>query len=294
MTRTLLNRAMHLFASLFSAGTILLISAAGGFILAKGSAPWYVEANELCIQAKKSIGVGLPCIGGRVQPGSMITDRMALWKMTDRLCLPMHRFTGLPFPCLEVDKERRFVVVSSPLREREDLLIVPTRKIEGIEDPILLKQETPNYWRLAWEERGRIKDAAGHAAGWGNLGMAVNSMDSRSQDQLHIHLGCVDPRLKQALARLELASRGNGISAHWSSLNVPWAGGEFLARSLSKAELDKNIFKLISEEVPGAKDAMGSQTIAVLGVLVAADESFVLLVNSKGAAAELLLGEKCG
>src|SRR5271157_409274 len=73
-------------------------------------------------------------------------DRLALWQVV-RACVADYKLTGAPFPCLEVDlsggEARGDVVLRSPLFN--DLILVPTRKVVGVEDPFLQSPDAPNY-----------------------------------------------------------------------------------------------------------------------------------------------------
>lgn len=119
--------------------------------------------------------------------------------------------------------------------------------------------------------------------------MAVNSRHGRTQDQLHIHVDCASPRLTRALA-----ARAHRPSAAWSTLDLrPWAR-RYLVKDIPAADINLNIFKLIADEVPGAKSRMALQSVAVVGSIGAnGDRGFVLLVNSDGGHAEELLDHRC-
>jgi len=77
---------------------------------------------------------------------AMELHRMVLWQVV-RACVADFKLTGKPFPCLEVDISRREafgnVVLRPPLMD--DTVLVPTRRMKGIEDPFLQSPEAPNY-----------------------------------------------------------------------------------------------------------------------------------------------------
>ena len=128
-------------------------------------------------------------------------DRMALWQVV-RACVADFKLTGTPFPCLEVDlsggEERGNVVLRPPLSD--DLILAPTRKIIGIEDPFLQSPGAPNYFDAAWRARTFLKGADGQAPERDEIALVVNSAVVRSQDQLHIHVGCLLPTARFGLA----------------------------------------------------------------------------------------------
>jgi len=206
--------------------------------------------------------------------------------VVNKLCLPMHATLGLSLPCLAVDEKRGFVVIRAP-GDKTRIIVVPTERMEGIESPGLLRDDAPNYWAYAWEERGRVADAAPRPIGWGDIGMAINSRDGRTQDQMHIHVDCLDARLKPALAEAKLSTQ------RWVTLNLrPW--GRYYAKRLAANGLEHNPFQTVAREIPGAKTDMGAETIAVAGVSDPKNgQGFVLLARGAGGTAEELLDHRC-
>ncbi len=217
-----------------------------------------------------------------------VADRTALWHVVNDLCRPMQQAFSLPLPCLKVDMADGFAVIRAP-GDKTRILVVPTEKIEGIESPAVLGDHMTTFWSQAWSERKRVVVSAARPLGWNDIGMAVNSRRGRSQDQLHIHVDCVDPRLK-----LALASRANRLSSKWSSLEPgPWAS-RYRVKEIDAAGVDRNIFKLVADEIPGAKSRMARQSIAVVGFIGQnGDRGFAVLVNSDGGHAEELLDHDC-
>jgi CDP-diacylglycerol pyrophosphatase len=215
-----------------------------------------------------------------------LSDRGALWQVVEKLCLPMHTTLGLSLPCLAVDDQRGFVVIRAP-GDATRIIVVPTTRMEGIESPGLLRDDAPNYWAYAWEERDRVAEAAPRPLGWDDIGMAINSRAGRTQDQMHIHVDCLDPRLKKALAGAKISTQ------RWSTLNLkPW--GRYRAKRLPEQGLERSPFQAVANEIPGAKTSMGEQTIAVAGVTDHEGErGFVLLEKGGGGSAEELLDHRC-
>jgi len=216
-----------------------------------------------------------------------LSDRGALWQVVHKLCLPMHATLGLPLPCLAVDDKRGFVVIRAP-GDATRIIVVPTIRIEGIESPSLLRDDAPNYWAFAWGERSRVAAVAPRPLGWDDIGMAINSRTGRTQDQMHIHVDCLDARLKHALAGAKLSTQ------RWSTLNLkPWAG-RYHAKRLAENGLERSVFQTVAKEIPGARTSMGLQKIAIAGVAGAKGErGFVLLEKGAGRSAEELLDHEC-
>ncbi len=216
-------------------------------------------------------------------------ERAALWGVVKDLCLPIHRVIGVALPCQKVDMERGYVVIRAPGDETR-IIIVPTTKIGGIESPALLREDAPNYWAFAWSERGRVIASAGRPLDdWSDIGMAINSSVSRAQDQLHIHVDCVDARLKRALA-----ANAARLSQKWVSLELtPW-GQRYRVKRIGASDLERSVFQMVANEIPGARGRMGRLSIAVVGHVGAGGErGFVVLVNGARGHAEELLDHEC-
>ena len=126
--------------------------------------------------------------------------------------------------------------------------------------------------------------------------MAINSAASRSQDQLHIHVACIAPKVAEFLRRHRAE-----IHEAWSFLSAALLGHRFAAMKVetdSLAHVDP--FKLLARGVPSGKFSMGSQTLAAIGATFSGGRTgFYLLANESGesprkiVSAEALLDDKC-
>ena len=86
-----------------------------------------------------------------------------------------------------------------------------------------------------------VEQEAGRRLARDEIGMAINSAATRSQDQLHIHVACIAPVVADFLRR-----RQSEIHGAWSPLRAKLAGHRFLATTLETeilAEIDP--FKLL-------------------------------------------------
>ncbi len=205
--------------------------------------------------------------------------RGALWQVV-RACVVNHALTGAAFPCLEVNvsdgDERGYVVLRAPLRE-PDLILSPTRKIVGVEDPSLQTLEAANYFEDAWKARTFLQGAPEQPLARDYVVLAVNSRSSRTQDQLHIHIGCLSPTAKQVLHALAPGL----LETRWVPVGRPFNGLEFWARLVVQETLvGVNPFRLAAEARPN-ESADGSQvTIGVAGIQLAdGRKGFVLLAS---------------
>jgi CDP-diacylglycerol pyrophosphatase len=211
-------------------------------------------------------------------------DPDALWKITHDKCVPDQEEHGNPAPCTVVDlqggAERGYVILKDLIGDTQYLLM-PTAKITGIESPELLAPGTPNYFAEAWQQRHFTEDAAKHALPRNALSLAVNSIFGRSQNQLHIHIDCIAPAVRDALER-EQASIGES----WAPFPVPLAGQHYRAMRVAGDTLDgADPFKLLADGIPGAREAMGKETLVVAGIVLASGKpGFVILADQADAA----------
>ena len=213
-------------------------------------------------------------------------EREDLWHVVHYVCGGMNKLFGAALPCLKLDREAGYAILRAP-GDSTRIILTPTRHITGIESPALLRPDAPPYWAYAWEHRNLVTEAAPRPLGWGDLAMAVNARAARSQDQLHIHVGCVDPRIKAALA-------AQPPKTHWTTLEQgPWAG-KYRMRRIELADLQGNLFKRVADEAPGARGNMQAQGVAVIPIGSERGKAFALLDNPQHGHPEQLLDLSCG
>ena len=112
-----------------------------------------------------------------------LAGRNMLWQVA-RVCALDQTTTGSPLPCLEANVGAGYVVLRPPFG-RPDTILTPLKAIRGLEDPQLQAPDAPNYFALAYAARHWA------VAGTARAALAVNSRLARSQDQLHVHIGCL-------------------------------------------------------------------------------------------------------
>jgi CDP-diacylglycerol pyrophosphatase len=196
--------------------------------------------------------------------GPARADPDALWKIVDQRCVPNTREYSEPKPCAKVDLAAGYVVLKDLVGDTQ-YLVMPTAKITGIEDPAVLAAGTRNYFADAWAERHFTEDAAKRKLPRDALSLAVNSVSARSQNQLHIHVDCVRPDVRDALTRRQAA-----IGDAWAPFPVALAGQHYRARLVAGETLDgADPFRLVADGIPGAHAAMGRRTIVVVGLVLA-------------------------
>ena len=206
-------------------------------------------------------------------------DRMALWRIVHDRCVPDEKANGAPAPCAQVDLaggEDRGVAILKDLNGVAQHLAIPTRRISGIDSPDILDPALPNYWRAAWAARRFVDARLPHPLPRDGVGLAINAASRRSQDQLHIHVDCVAPAVRAALAPYRAQ-----LGADWRQLPFALAGRRYWARRLDSADLsDAAPFRLLADGVPGAAAAMADETLVVLGADFAPDKpGFILLAD---------------
>ena len=208
---------------------------------------------------------------------AMELRRTALWQVV-RACVADYKLTGTPFPCLEVNlsegEARGTVVLRPPLLE--DTVLSPTRRITGIEDPFLRSPEAPNYFDAAWRARTFLNGADGQVPERDAVALIVNSVFVRGQDQLHIHIGCLFPYARRALAAAALKVP----MGEWAQIGPVVPHTMFWGYRIPGTALSSvDPFRLAAEALAGKTNGPGDRTIAVAGVRVEGDDEFLILAS---------------
>jgi len=224
-------------------------------------------------------------------------DRMVLWRIVHEKCVVDEKAEGAPAPCIAVDisgGEDNGVAILKDLNGIAQHLAIPTRRIAGIESPDILDPTSPNYWRAAWSARSYLNARLPRELPRDAIGLAINAASRRSQDQLHIHIDCVAPDVRDALHAYDAQ-----LSADWHVLPFKLRGRFYWARELASVDLsDAAPFRLLAEGVPGAKSNMADETLVAIGANFApARPGFVLLADradpGAGGHGEDLLDASC-
>jgi CDP-diacylglycerol pyrophosphatase len=217
-------------------------------------------------------------------------NRDALREIAQHQCYPHWVAAHEPKPC-----ERLVLPDSTGVRDGyavlhdrkggAHFLLIPTRTLPGIESPELLAAGAPNYFAAAWTVRAELEQTVGHALVREAIGMAVNSQHARSQDQLHIHVECLQPRVRAALE--VNAAR---LSDRWTSFALD--GWDLVGRRIRGASLGASPFALLAAGLPDAKRDMGRYSLLVAGVALADGPGFAVLAGT-GPGTERLLDATC-
>jgi CDP-diacylglycerol pyrophosphatase len=205
-------------------------------------------------------------------------DRMALWNIVNLKCVRHFEKAEAPVPCEAIDitggEDRGFVYLKD-LNGVAQMLTIPIRRLTGIEDPALLEADAPNYFAGAWIAKAFVERRLHRSLPRDALGITVNSMLTRSQDQLHFHVDCLD---KDVAATLD--SQASALDDHWRPMTVELKGRRYWARRLDSADLSgADPFRLLADGIDGAKAEMGVWSLAAVGADFAGQPGFILLAD---------------
>jgi CDP-diacylglycerol pyrophosphatase len=193
-------------------------------------------------------------------PSCSTANPNALWQIVDGQCVPDQQQNHAPTPCALVDLADRYAVLKDIVGDTQFLLI-PTARVSGIEDPEILAPDAPNYWQAAWQARRFVDERAHRELPRDDISLAINSVDDRSQNQLHIHVDCVRADVQAALRE-----RADAIGTGWAPFPVKLAGHDYMAMRIDHPDLTHaNPFLLLADGIPGARADMGRYTLVVVG-----------------------------
>ncbi len=218
-------------------------------------------------------------------------NRDALRQIVQEQCVAHWLAEHSPAPCQELHFAHAADVDSgyALLADRKGgahFLLIPTRTISGIEGAALLMPDSPNYFAAAWRARSRLAIVAGHDIPRSAVGLAVNPMHARGQDQLHIHIECLRPDVMQALD-----SNAGRLNGSWAPITLD--GSSYAALEIPGEDLEAvDPFKLLAHRMPQEGRLMGDYTLVVAGMQSKSGPGFFVLASTT-AAGELLLDSSC-
>jgi len=227
-------------------------------------------------------------------PGSVsqAENRDALRQIVQGRCVPHWLKQADPAPCERVyltdaSHETYGYAVLADIKGGAHFLLIPTGRIAGIESPDILRPPAPNYFAAAWQARDHVAALLGHPVRRDDIGLAVNSREHRSQDQLHIHIECLGLEVHGVLQAA--AERLSGV---WRAITLgrwQYQGMRVMGEDLG----DANPFALLSQSMPGANEDMGAYTLMVAGMQFADGPGFVVLAGKNVPGTEVLLDSTC-
>ncbi|HXQ13840.1 MAG TPA: CDP-diacylglycerol diphosphatase [Caulobacteraceae bacterium] len=244
---------------------------------------WFAAALAACLLA---LALASPALAD---------DPDALWTIVGGQCVPNQQAKHDPSPCLTVDLAGGYAVLKDQSGATQ-VLVIPTTRVTGIESPLLLGDATPNYWAAAWAARHDVEQFAHREIPREDLALAVNSVYGRSQDQLHIHVDCIRPDVRDALNTVV-----ERIGPKWAPLDVSLAGHRYRAMRIAGEDLgDHDPFKLLAAGDAMAAADMGVETLVVAGAVFEDGSSGFVLLSDRAdpsthdsAAGESLMDHSC-
>ena len=229
----------------------------------------------------------LASVGALFAAAASCANRDALREIVQDQCLVHWHDLHSTDPCLELhvdEGEQSGYAVLADIKGGAHFLLIPTKTISGIEDPALESPGAPSYFQAAWQAHKRLDGVIGRKVPARLVGLAVNPLHARGQDQLHIHIECLRPDVYKTLAR-----QAGHLSASWSPVTL--GGASYWVRSISDSLDVDNPFKLLASRPPEADRGMNDYTLVLTGA-PAENLGFVMLASSS-AAGELLLDSTC-
>jgi CDP-diacylglycerol pyrophosphatase len=204
------------------------------------------------------------------------TDRLKLWEIKDQ-CLLNQQTNQNPAPCIEVNvtngTETGYVVLQDK-NGIAQFLLIPTRRITGIESPLILEPDTPNYWLAAWNARTYVFNKLQKVLPWDTIGLALNSRTSRSQDQFHVHIDCLSPRVIR-----QLREHREDIGTTWSKMGFDLEGRQYRAKRVVTLS-GVFPFRSLIDDLGIKPSDMGLETLVIAGNVFENHNGFVLLEDS--------------
>ena len=187
--------------------------------------------------------------------------------------------------CREYDAVNRYVIIkdNAPTKP-EAYLLIPTMTVTEIDDEQVFAAAYVNLWANAWDQSEQYP-------GWGGrrIGMAINSAHARTQDQLHVHISCIDAKVAQILDEKAKESEGRPYT-----VQLPPANNSYDVATVNDLTDGESPF-WVAKKAAGTGERMADKSVAV----VKAKEPgryYVLTTmykDGKGGAAEELLDQRC-
>ncbi|KAA1179888.1 CDP-diacylglycerol diphosphatase [Rhizobium tropici] len=195
-------------------------------------------------------------------------DSDVLWKIVHDKCLVQTA------PCISVNTVEHYAMLKD-LRGVAQFLLIPTDKITGMESPALLDPATPNFFADAWAEQGDVDSRLPRPVPRDGMSLAVNALQARSQNQLHIHVDCLS-----ADARAALKADADKIGMDWAALPDAVAGHKFAAIRVKGETLgDFNPFLALAKTLKDPAKEMGDHNLVVTGANFADGPGFIVLTD---------------
>ncbi|AOX19380.1 CDP-diacylglycerol diphosphatase [Kozakia baliensis] len=173
----------------------------------------------------------------------------ALWHIVHERCANGAK------PCTIYDASHGFALLHS-VEGRGQYLLIPSKKVPGIESADLLGPDAPNYFAQAWSFREYVSRSYGVSVPDRELSLAINSVAGRTQNQLHIHLDCLKPEVRR-----ELDAMAGNFGPSWVDLPIRLEGHAY--RGLYLSDLGRSPFQILAAEIAQPQMHMRDHTLVV-------------------------------
>jgi len=198
----------------------------------------------------------------------------ALWQIVHNSCELAARGADVPQKCIDVDAAQGYAVLKD-LNGIAQYLLIPTKRIGGIESPDLLAADSPNYWRAAWDARRFVNAKLGEELPRDEVSLAINSTSGRSQNQLHIHIDCLAPDVVAALRE-----QGPKIGTQWTTFPTRLRGHAYTIIRIDDPTLASvDQFKLLAANIAREGGSMADQTLLLTGTTTPDGKPAFFLLN---------------
>lgn len=216
-----------------------------------------------CFAAAVIVGVTL-----HTTVAANVTNPDALWHIVHDQC------AVAVAPCVLVDDKERQVFYRIP--GGIQVLAMPIDKITGVEDPALLKPETPNFFADAWDRRSLVLSMLPKPISRDSISLVVNAQTARSQNQLHIHIDCLS-----AETRDDFRKAATTATEQWALIGFKINGHDFLARKVKGPMLDGfNPFLEIAKTLKDPTTQMYRQNVIVVGAEFSDGPGFLAITDT--------------
>jgi len=210
----------------------------------------------------------------------------ALWNIVQQceVNLSAHK---PPTPCVSIEMtpgRSGGVAVLKDKVGNTQYLVLPTAKITGIESPVLWSTGATNYFARAWDTTVLIDQRVDYTLPPTDFALAVNSISGRTQNQLHIHVDCIQPAVKAALM-----AEAPEVKTEWHALSVTLHGHQYRAIWLPGTVLgQRNPFQILASSLPDPVGEMASHTLVLVGGERNGEPGFILLDGKANPVAVLI------
>lgn len=219
------------------------------------------------------------------------TGRDALRRIVQDLCVPNWLRSQSAAPCERLfladpkSSNSGYAVLAAPGGGAHYLLI-PTQTMSGVERSELLDLDAPNYFAEAWQARDLLAKFAGHDVPRIDVGLVVNTAQTRAYSQFHIHIECLRQDVFDALH-----ASAERVTDTWAPLGV--GGATYQAMRIMGDGLDgSNLYELLAALGPDTSHHLGDYTLIVAGAQFKGGRGFIVLTGT-GLTGELLLDPNC-